>query len=147
MGAFRQFALEHERTLTRQVQDQGIPFSIHICGDTTDILEDMASTGARVLELDWQVDMARAAEIVGGKATLMGNINPSDPLVSGSPSDIDMKAREVIRKTRGRNLILSSGCAMGSNTRPENRTALVEAAKRYGTKAQILEMKADNGGK
>jgi len=35
---FRQFALEHEVTLARQVQEYGIPWSLHICGNTNSIL-------------------------------------------------------------------------------------------------------------
>ncbi|MCD8137528.1 MAG: uroporphyrinogen decarboxylase, partial [Parabacteroides gordonii] len=38
---YRQFALEPEKRLTKEVQDYGIPFSIHICGNTNKIIEDM----------------------------------------------------------------------------------------------------------
>lgn len=140
---YRSFALEHEVTLTKEVQDYGIPFSIHICGNTNQIIEDLVSTQARILEVDWQVDMKRASELTRGKAVLMGNIDPSDPLVLGTPEDVDAKAKGIIEDTKGRDIILSSGCAMGRNTRPENVAAMVEAAKKYGTREQILAM---NGG-
>ncbi len=137
---FRQFALEHEVTLARQMRDYGIPWSLHICGATDPIIADMSSTGAEILEIDWQVDMARAHEICGSNNVLMGNINPSDPLVLGRPEDVDAAARKVIEDCKGRNLILSSGCAMGRMTPPENMRALVEAPKKYGTCEQILAM-------
>ena len=63
----------------------------------------------------------------------MGNIDPSDPLVLGNPDQVRAKAKAIIEATGGRNLILSSGCAMGANTKPENMVALVESAKLYGT--------------
>ena len=137
---YRRFALEHEVTLTKQVQDYGIPFSIHICGNTNEILQDMVSTGTKILELDWQVDMKRAAEICRGKSVVMGNINPSDPLVFGTPAVVDAQAKKVIEETKGIDLFLSSGCAMGRNTKPENMEALVAAGKKYGTYEQIMEL-------
>jgi uroporphyrinogen decarboxylase len=137
---YRQFALEHEVTLARQVQDYGIPWSLHICGATDPIIADMSSTGAKILELDWQVDMVRAHEICGSRNVLMGNVDPSEPLAIGRPEDVDAKAKKVIEDCRGRHLFLSSGCAMGRKTPPENMRALVDAPKKYGTRDQILEM-------
>lgn len=137
---YRQFALEHEITMTKEVQDYGIPFSIHICGNTTAILEDMASTGAHILELDWQVDMGYAKKVVGNRAVLMGNINPSDPLVWGTPEEVEAQAKNIIEATGGIGLFLSSGCAMGYNTPEENMWALVNAAEKYGTYEQLMEL-------
>ena len=139
-AVYRNFALEPETALTKEVQDYGIPFSIHICGNTTSILADMVKTGAKILELDWQVDMAYAKQIIGNKAVIMGNVDPSDPLVWGTPEQVDAKAREVIEKTGGIGLFLSSGCAAGYNTPEENFTALVKAAGKYGTCEQIMGM-------
>lgn len=137
---FRMFALQPEIDMTREVQDYGIPFSIHICGDTTGIVQDMATTGARILELDWQVDFEWARKVVPEKTVLMGNVNPSDPLVLGTPEDIEESARGIINATRGRGLFLSSGCAMGRNTPPENFRAMVESAKKFGTYEQLLKL-------
>lgn len=137
---YRKFVLEHETLLAKQVQEYGIPWSLHICGNTNAILGDMVSTGAKILEIDWQVDMTEAARIADGKCVLMGNIDPSYPLAHGTPEDVDGKAKEIIRGTGGQHLYLSSGCAMGRNTKPENMRALVEAPKKYGTREQILAM-------
>ena len=130
---YKQFAWEHEKTLCRQVQDYGIPWSLHICGNTNGILEDMVNTGAKILELDWQVDMKEASKIAAGRAVLMGNLDPSEPLVLGTPNDVDLKVKELIDATGGKNLFLSSGCAMGRFTPEANMRALVHAAEKYGT--------------
>ncbi|MGE5583894.1 MAG: uroporphyrinogen decarboxylase family protein, partial [Bacillota bacterium] len=124
---YREIAWGPEQRLIKEVRDYGIPFSLHICGNTTGILEDMAKTGADILELDWQVDMAYAKRVVGNKAVIMGNVDPSNPLVWGTPREVEEQAGEVIRKTKGTGLFLSSGCAMGFNTPPENLEALIRA--------------------
>lgn len=128
---YRRFALEPEIALTREVQAAGIPFSIHICGKTSRIIADMGRTGARILEVDWQLDIGEARRLVPASTVLMGNVNPSDPLVLGTPEQVTAAARQVIEATGGRGLFLSSGCALGRNTRPENLRAMIAAAHEH----------------
>lgn len=130
---YREYALPHEKQVVQAVQAPDKPYSIHICGDTSLILEDMGTTGAKILELDWKVNMAEARRLVPMDTILMGNINPSDPLFLGTPEQVKAQAKHIIESTGGKGLILSSGCAMGANTKPENVKAMVEAAKLYGT--------------
>lgn len=137
---YRQFALEPEKKLAKEVQDYGIPFSIHICGNTNDIIEDMGTTGAKILEVDWQLDIAKARNLVSMSTTLMGNIDPSFPLVLGNPNDIDFTVKRLVEATKGRNHIISSGCAIGRNTPPENFRAFIAAARKYGSYEAIQSL-------
>jgi uroporphyrinogen-III decarboxylase len=137
---YREFALDPEIRLTEEVQAAGLPLSIHICGNANGIIADMGRTNAKILEVDWQLDIGLARRAVSPSTVLMGNVNPSDPLVFGTPADVEAAARHVIEATGGRGLFLSSGCAMGRNTPPENMKALVAAAEKYRKRDQILEM-------
>ncbi|MDR0844669.1 MAG: uroporphyrinogen decarboxylase family protein [Tannerella sp.] len=137
---YRAFALEPEKQLVQEVQDYGIPFSIHICGNTNRIIADMGATGAKILEVDWQLDMRTARELTPSSTVLMGNINPSVPLVFGSPEDVDKAVQELVEKTKGQGLFISSGCAMGRNTPPENFRALVAAARKYGAYEEVMKL-------
>ncbi|MCE5188570.1 MAG: uroporphyrinogen decarboxylase family protein [Eubacteriales bacterium] len=140
-ATYEKYALPFEQQVVRAVQTKERPYSIHICGNTTKIIDKMALTGSKILEVDWQMDMGEARAAVPDNVVLMGNIDPSDPLVQGTPEDVDRKAKYIIEKTAGRGLILSSGCAMGANTPPENVAAMVAAAKKYGTYEQLLRMR------
>lgn len=137
---YTEFALPYEQQVVKAVQTGDKPYSIHICGNTTKIIDQMALTGSRILEVDWQMDMGKARAAIPKDVTIMGNIDPSDPLVIGTPEQVDQKAKEIIEKTAGRRLILSSGCAMGANTPPENLAAMVQAAKKYGTREQLIQL-------
>jgi uroporphyrinogen-III decarboxylase len=53
---------------------------------------------------------------------------------------VEAAARKVIEATGGQGLFLSSGCAMGRNTPPENMRALVTAAAKYGKRDQLRTM-------
>lgn len=137
---YRQFALEPERSLAKEVQDYGIPFSIHICGNTNGIIKDMGTTGAKILEVDWMLDIKEARSLVSADTVLMGNIDPCFPLVIGSPSEVDEAVKNLVNATKGRGHIISSGCAMGRNTPPENFKAFIAAARRYGAYEEIMRL-------
>lgn len=138
---YREFALEPEKRLIQEVQEYGIPFSLHICGNTNGIIEDMGSTGARIIEVDWQLDLERARQLVPMSTVLMGNIDPSFPLVLGTPEEVDDAVRKAIHATRGQSHFLSSGCAMGRNTPPENLKAFIAAGRKYGSYEQLMQLR------
>lgn len=135
---YREFALEPEISLTEEVQAYGIPFSIHICGNSNGILSDMARTNAKILEIDWQVDMQKAREIIPMSTVLMGNVDPSNPLVLGTPDEVDAAVKKLIACTRGKGLFVSSGCALGRNTPLENLEAFIAAGRKYGSYEQLM---------
>lgn len=137
---YRRFALEPERKLTKEVQDYGIPFSVHICGNTNGIIKDMGTTGAKILEVDWMLDMKEARRVVPDDVVLMGNIDPSFPLVIGNPEQIDEAVKNLLEATRGYRHIISSGCAMGRNTPPENFRAFIAAARKYGSYEEVMRL-------
>ena len=137
---YREFAFEPEKKLVEEVQAYGIPMSVHICGNTNKIIADMGQTHAKVLEVDWELDMEEARKVVPEDTVLMGNIDPSYPLVLGTPQEVDLAVKNVIEKTRGKGHIVSSGCALGRNTPPENLKALISATRKYGTYEKIMAL-------
>lgn len=138
---YRKFALPYEKQIVKSIADIDKPYSIHICGDTTDIIGDMGRTGAKILEVDWKLDMGKARSLVDTDIVLMGNIDPSDPMYLGTPETVLKQVKENIRKTKGQGFIISSGCALGANTKPENMEALIRAARLYGTYDMLMELR------
>lgn len=128
----RAFCHPAAREVIGAVGSPDFPYSLHICGDSTLILEDMVATGAQILELDYKTDMHVAKEILRGRATFMGNVNPVT-LWGGSPADVDAEAREAIGiLAPGGEFVLGAGCALSLDTPDDNVHALVDAASRYG---------------
>ena len=138
---YRQFAFGPEKKLIQEVQNYGIPFSLHICGNTNSIIEDMGKTGAKIIEIDWKVDMENARKVLPETTILMGNVDPSNPLVFGTPDDVDLAVKKLIAATKGRGHFVSSGCAIGRNTPPENFRTLIAAARKYGSYNEIMKFK------
>ncbi len=132
---YRSAALPFEKRLIAGLKSAtGKPVSLHICGDGTPILADMASSGADVLEIDHKVDMARACEIVPPSIALWGNLDPVSVLAQGSAADVRRAAREALEtvKARGRRrFVLSSGCTLAVETPPENLEAMLRVCHQF----------------
>ncbi|MCI8597523.1 MAG: uroporphyrinogen decarboxylase [Lachnospiraceae bacterium] len=139
-AVYRKYALPFEKKVVDAVQTVQKPFSIHICGDTNQIIEDMGQTGARILEVDWKLDMKKARAKIPDHTILMGNVNPSDPLYLGTSMDVDAAVKKVVEDTKGKGLIISSGCAIGANTKPENIQAFVKAGRTYGAYENVMKL-------
>jgi uroporphyrinogen decarboxylase len=110
----------------------GVP-SLHICGATTPILERMAATGTRIIELDYLVDLKTAKKEIGRSVCIQGNMNPTGTLFGGRPEDVEREAKDCIMKASGGGgFILSSGCEVPLGTPLENVRAMVTAGRKYG---------------
>ena len=138
---YRKYAFPYEKEVVSRVQTPDKPYAIHICGNTNKIIRDMSLTGARILEVDWKLDMKAARESVLEDTILMGNVNPSDPLYLGTPEAVDAAVRKVVEDTKGKGLFISSGCAIGANTPPGNFKALVDAGRAYGSYEYVMELR------
>jgi uroporphyrinogen decarboxylase len=132
---FREFALPYlKEVITRVGELAGANPSLHICGATNRIWQDMVDTGASVLSLDDEVDLAEARISVGDRVALLGNIRPTSVMVLGTPEDVRANVLECLVKGVGspKGFILGMGCALPINTPPENIHALMVAAREYG---------------
>lgn len=137
---YNTFALPFEKKTVKEVQTGDKLYSIHICGDTSKIIEDMATTGAKVLEVDAMLDMKKARNIVPESTTLMGNIDPSGILYLGTREDIEGSVKNLVEATEGKGLIISSGCAIGANVPADNMRTFIKAARKYGSYENVMRL-------
>lgn len=132
---FREFAFPYLKELIDTIKELGKPApSLHICGNSKKIWEDMADTGAGFLSLDNQVDLAEAKHAVGGRVVLVGNIRPTETMYLGKPSDVEENAKECLRKAYDspKGYVLALGCGLPIPTPPENIHALRNSARKFG---------------
>lgn len=132
---FREFAQPYlKETMAAVTSAVGSPPPLHVCGNTSRIWQEMADTGAGVLSLDDEVDLAEAKAAVGHRVTLLGNVRPTASMVLGTPAEVRANVRECLAKGHDspKGYILGLGCALPINTPPENVHALMAAARDYG---------------
>jgi MtaA/CmuA family methyltransferase len=127
--AYRRFALPYEQRIFEAIRAAGAIPRLHICGDTTGIVPDMVQSGAQIVDLDWQVDLAVAraqVEAINPAVALCGNFDPVAILHDGTPADVT-QAVQACRAAGGPNWLGQPGCEVPRGTPAENMLALRDA--------------------
>jgi uroporphyrinogen decarboxylase len=130
---FNRFARPYEERLVKDLAADGIFTVIHICGDTSRILEMLAEYETCGFELDYKTDARKAKHTAGKRHVLFGNIDPSGVLANGTVEEVREATRQLITTWKpGGRFVLNAGCAIPPTAPPENIHALMHTAKEYG---------------
>ncbi len=127
---FRRFALPYDRRIAEASHNHGLPYILHVCGNTGAILDDLVATGSDGLEIDYKTDVRLAHERLKDRAVFVGNIDPSGVLALGTPALVRQKTAgllEIFCDTPG--FILNAGCAIPPTTPPENLRTMIRTAR------------------
>ena len=133
---YREVALPFERRVIAALKSRwSLPISLHICGNATPILADMASSGADVLELDHLVDATVACRILGPQTALWGNLDPVGVLAQGNVEQVRAATETLLQTVEAcghRRFVLSSGCTLAVDTPHENLAAMLKRSPLWG---------------
>jgi uroporphyrinogen-III decarboxylase len=130
---FEKFFWPYFKATVEQIVDAGLLITLHFDGDWTPYLEYFLElpTGKLVLQFDGLTDIFKAKEVLQGHLCLMGDV-PASLLSLGSPDEVTAYCRkliDVVGKDGG--FILSSGCTVPVDAKPENLRAMIETGKSY----------------
>ncbi|MBA7536870.1 Uroporphyrinogen decarboxylase [subsurface metagenome] len=117
---------ERHIELIRFIHDAGARVKVHICGDTNHLLPYYRELDIDILDLDWQVDLSHAREVLGEKVILAGNVNPVF-VQEKSREEVYETCRSLVEKHKNERVILSAGCEITVLTLPENLKAMSQA--------------------
>jgi uroporphyrinogen decarboxylase len=127
---YRELVLPHHRRLVAQIKQMGWRcVGLHVCGNTTAIIEDMISTGVDFLDVDYQVPAEKAVAIARGRMVLRGNLDPSSIFRFGAAHKVRMETAALCKSVAGARWIISSGCDIPPGTPAENVAACVETVR------------------
>jgi uroporphyrinogen decarboxylase len=118
--------------VVEELKKTGVMIFLHVCGDSNAILDLIADTGADCLEIDSQVDMARAKELVRNRVALKGNVNTTSFVEKTIPELLDECRQATLAGKPGGGFILSAGCETPADASEEAINAIREAADLYG---------------
>jgi MtaA/CmuA family methyltransferase len=125
---YREFALPYQKKIVEAVHGAGGKTKLHICGNTSNVLPFMVETGTDIIDLDWMVDLARARDLVAGRAVISGNYDPVAMLLQGTPQTVAQTVKECENLFEG-GYISSAGCEVPRDTPHENLRAVAAALK------------------
>ena len=129
---YERFALPYEKRDVEEAHRHGLPFALHICGDTTRILDRMVESGAHAIELDYKTDSELTHEACRDRVTFMGNIDPSGTLARGTEEQVIKETTALLTLFSDTpRLVLNAGCAIPRGTPSRNIEALVRTAREF----------------
>lgn len=125
-ATYEEFSLKAFKKLLNLIGKKSL--ILHICGNTTHLVESMCKSGAVGLSLDSDVNFSEIIEKVPQNIALLGNINPVKVIMQGTPFIIENEVKNLKTEMKGyKNFILSSGCDIPLNTPLENIYAFMRA--------------------
>lgn len=116
---YREHVLAWQEKLFAGIHDAGAHGKLHICGNITDIVGDMAATGADIIDVDWMVPLDHARRAVGDHVALCGNFDPATVLLRGTPEAVAQAARHCLADG-GDRFLLMPGCEVPPGTPEAN---------------------------
>jgi uroporphyrinogen decarboxylase len=123
---YRQFALPYEQRIFAAVHEMGAVGRLHICGNTTHLLPDMLQSGADIIDLDWMMDLEKAAQLFDNKVAICGNFDPVAVMLQGTPETVRAATLACIQKG-GPRQFSGAGCEIPEGTPKENLLAQYQA--------------------
>lgn len=108
-----------------------IPMVLHICGETTDQLENMLSVGYQGISVADDVDINVAQEKrqeINSDTVVCGNISVTDTLFMKSPAEVKEEVKVALEKDVG---VLLPACMIAPLSPSENIKAMVEARNEF----------------
>lgn len=127
---YRKFAMAGEEKLANVAHQYGKDYMIHICGNSTAILDAMREVSVDAYELDYKTDLQKMHDTFYDCKTISGTIDPSDVIARGSVH----KVREEVNRlldiySDSSRLIVCSGCAVGTDTPEENVREFIKTVR------------------
>lgn len=126
---YKDFFWQYDKEIVDWLHDGETNAVYHVCGDVLRIIDKMEETGADGLSVDAPLNLEDAREKVPD-ATLVGNVDPANQLMEGTPESVLEASRQAINNGgRSGPMILASGCDIPPTSPAENVRAMIQAAK------------------
>jgi uroporphyrinogen decarboxylase len=128
---FRELIAPRLKRIFSAYRDGGALTSwLHIAGQTMPILPSYAALGVDIGNFDYPVDSLRLQQTLAEDTLCVdGNIKPL-LFVEGTREEVEAESLRLIRSFEKRGgFILSSGCEIPPEAKPENIEAMVQAAR------------------
>ena len=129
-SAYREFLFAIHQEIAERLP---CPLILHICGDTSDRILDIANSGIACFHFDSKVPSATARTLAGDRLSLMGGTSNLDIIQHGSPEKIE---RDVVAKLMDHIDIIGPECAVPLNAPFGNLRLLAAEARRHGLPAK-----------
>ncbi len=123
---YKKYAYPHQKRIIDAIHEAGALVKLHICGNTTAYLDDIATLKPDIFDVDHMVDFAVAARKLDDFGLVSGNVDPVSVLLQGTPEYVKQEVHKCINQAKN-NCCISGGCETPLQTPIENVLALNES--------------------
>ncbi len=103
----------------------------HNDADVDACLEHLPDAGFNMLNWGKQLDVAEVKRRVGGRMCLMGNVNPLEVGVRGTPQEVRDATLHVLEGSGGEHIVLSLGGGVSPGMPRENIRAMLDSLAEF----------------
>lgn len=128
-----------ERLIANITEITGLVPSLHICGRTSPLWDDMLDMKISAFSVDNCESLEEAKVRMGCKFPLMGNVSPVEAMLNGTVEEVVEAVKDCLRQgsESEHGYTLDTGCQVPIGTPRENVQAYIYAARTYGRGAKL----------
>ena len=120
---YDEYVKDRHRELVKYIQSLGAKVKMHICGDINHLLPSLSDLNLDILDLDSQVELDYAHQLLGANVALCGNINQVT-IQNSTQGQILQITSSLVENQRDEKFILSGGCEITVTTPHQNLKAM-----------------------
>ncbi|HEX78316.1 MAG TPA: hypothetical protein G4O03_07945 [Dehalococcoidia bacterium] len=137
---YRDFVKPYHIDLNSYFQERKVYISLHICGYIDPIIEDVLDTGIGMLSIDAPTSLAKMVELSQKRVVIMGNV-PTRLFSQGTQEEMEAAVKGCIdTAAKGGAFLLSSGCDIPADSRPELIHGYIDAARKWGSCERVAAL-------
>lgn len=131
---FREFGESYVKKLVQYITSKGKPVTMHICGKTEKIWEDIVAMGIAGFSVDNVVNLQKCKDQIGDRVKILGHIDPSAVMYAGTPVDVREAVIKCVQQAwdSPKGYVIMSGCSLPVETPFENIEAMMDTAREIG---------------
>lgn len=129
---FGEFAAPYERRVIDGIRQAEGLVKLHICGETSHLLDQMADVGADLYNVDHLVDLEASKRAYAARGRcLKGNVDPVGQMMRSTPEACEALCHRCIAVAGPDGYMLSAGCEVPAATSDEVMDAFCRAPQTY----------------
>lgn len=131
---FQEFAAPYLKQLVHYINDRKKPVTMHICGKTSKIWEDVVDMGIAGFSIDNVEDLRKCTEQIGHRVKVLGHVDPSAIMYDGTPQTVRQAVIQCVQQAwdSPKGYVIMSGCSLPVETPAQNIEAMMNTAREIG---------------
>lgn len=127
---FEEYALPSVTEVVKEYDQAGLWSIYHASEEKEGHIQLQAGSGVSLLSVGPGIDMLRVKQLVGDKVGLIGNLDPVNVLMNGSPERVAAEAKRIVTECKpGGGYVFNTGEMVPRDTPVENMEAMLAAAR------------------